>query len=234
VWSGPHQVSAVLRAVGHGLLVAMEKGLARLDPNRGTLELLYPLPVPDGWRLNDAFVDPAGRVLAGSMSPRARDGQLFLCVPDRAPRSILSGIRISNGMALCRGDAVLLHTDSPARTILAYPYDPEGLGLGPPQPWYSGAEEDGVPDGCAQDAEGCLWTACWDGRQVLRLDPEGRIRQRLHMPAAKMTTCVFAGPDLDWLYLASAGVGKEAEPAGRTWRLRLPDVRGKLSHRAAW
>jgi len=225
VWRGPNKVSAILAAEDGGLIAAYERGLARLDVRRGVLVHMADLPVPRGWRLNDAAVDPGGRVLVGSMSPLMKDGVLYLCDAGRPARLVLEGVGISNGMAFCDGGRVLLHTDSPRRTIRAYAYDPARR-LDQGRPWYEGDPSNGVPDGCAQDAEGFIWVACWGGSCVLRLDRDGRIAGKAAMPVERISNVCFAGPALDWMYVTSAGAGKLPAPSGGTWRFR-PGVKGK-------
>ena len=66
------------------------------------------------------------------------------------------------------------------------------------------------------DAEGMLWIALWDGWAVSKWDPRtGRLLERIEVPAARVTSCAFGGPDLGTLYITSARVGIPAESLGR-------------------
>ena len=59
-------------------------------------------------------------------------------------------------------------------------------------------------DGSAVDAEGFLWNAQFNGGQLVRYAPDGRIDRVLHLPVKRPTCCAFGGPDLDLLYITTA------------------------------
>ena len=54
------------------------------------------------------------------------------------------------------------------------------------------------------DAEGCYWSALYDGGRVARYAPDGRLVAEYPAPARKVTMPAFGGADLRTLYLASA------------------------------
>jgi sugar lactone lactonase YvrE len=92
-------------------------------------------------------------------------------------------------------------------------------------------EGDGYPDGMTVDAEGCLWIAFWDGWSVRRFSPEGELLDRIDVPVARPTSCVFGGADLDRLYISSASIGlspedKAAQPYAGGLFVAEPGVRG--------
>jgi sugar lactone lactonase YvrE len=81
------------------------------------------------------------------------------------------------------------------------------------------------------DAEGCLWIAFWDGWSVRRFSPQGELLDRIDVPVAKPTSCVFGGPDLDQLFITSASIGlskdeKAAQPHAGGLFVAQPGVRG--------
>jgi sugar lactone lactonase YvrE len=64
----------------------------------------------------------------------------------------------------------------------------------------------GGPDGMTIDAEGKLWVAHWGGSMIGRWDPEtGELIARIEVPAPNVTSCAFGGPDLNILYITTAG-----------------------------
>jgi sugar lactone lactonase YvrE len=84
-----------------------------------------------------------------------------------------------------------------------------------------------MPDGLTVDADGGVWVAVWGGYAVLRHDPGGQLLETLELPAARVTSCVFGGPDLDQLYITTAaGPG---ESAGALFVCE-PGVTGQPSH----
>jgi sugar lactone lactonase YvrE len=77
------------------------------------------------------------------------------------------------------------------------------VGLGRRRVFFSSAREAGFPDGSAVDAEDHLWVVLHQSRSVVRLDPDGRIVDRLELPIASATSIAFGGTDLDELYVTS-------------------------------
>ena len=61
------------------------------------------------------------------------------------------------------------------------------------------------------DAEGGLWIAHWGGGRVSRFTAEGELERSIELPASQITSCVFAGPDLDRMFVTSAADGRHDE-----------------------
>ena len=59
----------------------------------------------------------------------------------------------------------------------------------------------GRPDGAAVDAEGCYWTALFEGGRIQRYAPDGRLLAEYPVPARCPTMVCFAGADLKTLYV---------------------------------
>ncbi|KAB7494060.1 Regucalcin [Armadillidium nasatum] len=76
----------------------------------------------------------------------------------------------------------------------------------------SHAEVRGFPDGMCIDENDNLWVACYEGSQILNIDPkEGKLLRILHMPVRNITSCCWGGPDYSTLFVTSAGMGHEKE-----------------------
>jgi sugar lactone lactonase YvrE len=79
------------------------------------------------------------------------------------------------------------------------------------------------------DEEDYLWVALWGGSKVLRINPhDGAVEYEVLLPAERVTSCAFGGPDLDELYITTARVGLSPEQlerqplAGSLFRARVP------------
>ncbi|MEZ6193682.1 MAG: SMP-30/gluconolactonase/LRE family protein [Phycisphaerales bacterium] len=86
-----------------------------------------------------------------------------------------------------------------------------------------------VPDGQTVDEEGCIWLAVWEGGCVKRFSPNGELLQTIELPTARTTSVMFGGPDLDEIYVTSAGGDDKANRgphAGALFRIRA-GVKGR-------
>ena len=207
-------VGTVVGAVGlageDGYLLATRTGFAGFD---GT-EITGSEDVIDdpGQRMNDGAVDPAGRFVAGSITgDRSPTGALFSREPDGTVTTLLHGVTVSNGLAWSSDGTRLFYVDSARQSIDVMDYDVETGAVSDRRTWVEIPESRGTPDGLTIDAEGCLWLALFGGESVLRFSPAGRHIGTVELPVARVTSCAFGGPDLDRLYITTAGVGWSEE-----------------------
>jgi sugar lactone lactonase YvrE len=220
-----------VRAAG-GFVMATGNGFALWDP--GTKEFTF-LGNPDeagDTRFNDGKTDRQGRFWAGKMSSRPTNS-LFRLDADHSIHRMENGIAISNGLGWSPDNRTFYYTDSQAKVIFAYDFDPATGSLSrrrvfaqiPP------AASEGLPDGLAVDEEGCIWSARWGGWKVVRYRPDGSGDREIPMPVEFPTSCAFGGPELKDLYITSAWVEvlperrSEQPQAGDLFCLRT-DVRG--------
>ena len=61
--------------------------------------------------------------------------------------------------------------------------DPGTGALSGRRPFVTVPNADGVPDGLALDAEGCVWLAVWDSGELRRYTPAGRLDTVVRLPA---------------------------------------------------
>lgn len=55
------------------------------------------------------------------------------------------------------------------------------------------------------DSAGHIWSARWEGGCVVEYDADGTELGRFDVPTEKVTSVAFGGPDLDSLYVTTAG-----------------------------
>lgn len=217
------------------LVVALESGFWFFEPATGALQPIHD-PEPDlpKNRFNDGRCDPRGRFFAGTMDmdERAFSGTLWRLDPDLSVHAVERGIGISNGIDWSPDGRRMYHTDSLARTIWLYDYDPDTAAVSNRRVFARLEEGDGFPDGLCVDAEGCVWSAIWDGGRILRFDPDGRIERVLPLPVPRPTACCFGGAGLGTLYVTSARIGldgvrlRDAPLSGAVFAT-VPGVRGR-------
>jgi sugar lactone lactonase YvrE len=188
-----------------GLLLFLDRGSIALLHN-GTLRELYAgTPATQSTRFNDVIADPLGRVFCGLMPDDRTTGRLLRLDPDGAMHTLLDGLGCPNGMAFSLDRRTFFFTDSTHRTIYSFDYDELNGTLSNQRIFLEFNRSEGLPDGLTIDTEGNLWSAFWDGRQIAKISPDGKILQRIAMPTEKITSLAFGGASLDQLYVTSAG-----------------------------
>ena len=198
-----------------GLVIASQSGISLLGPATGKhTPLVSPESHLPGNRFNDGKCDPAGRFLAGTMDNAEVEasGSLYSLSPDGALKTILTGVRISNGLAWSPDHSTLYYIDTPTRTVMAFEYDLATGDISHPRKAIQVNEELGWPDGMTSDTRGNLWIAMWGGAALTKWDPAtGRLLQTIPIPALNVTSCAFGGEGLTDLYITSARKGMSNE-----------------------
>jgi len=193
------------------LLLGCRDSLWQLDPATLQLQLYRDISHASGSiRLNDAGVDPYGRLWFGSMDNNERDASGLLYRLDSRGLAVMhSGYVVSNGPVCSLDGRFLYHTSSTERLIYRFALSGEGE-LGPAEPFIRFTPAMGYPDGMTTDNTGGLWVAHWGGGCVSRFNNRGELSHRLQLPCANITNLVFGGPNLNDLYISSARSGLSA------------------------
>ncbi len=187
---------------------------------------------PDMARFNDCLADPEGRVFVGTIGKTKESGGLYRVDLDGSVECLWKGTGCANGMGFTRDLSLFYWTCSTTRTIDRCRYDRETGRLSERTRFYDAPEAEGTPDGLTLDDRDHLWSARWGGSAVLEMDPSGRIVDRVELPVERVSAAAFGGPELDTLYVTTAG-GKEGSDTadGTLYRVRV-NRRGKLEYRS--
>ena len=216
------------RAEQPGFIAGLRTGFAtlRLDPLRiehcGVIEP----ELPDN-RMNDAAVDRWGCVWAGTMDDReiAASGALYRLDPQGRWSVRDRGYIVSNGPTFSPDHALLYHTDTSRRVIYRFALSASGE-LGEREVFVRFPEQWGAPDGMATDVDGGIWVAHWGGSRVSRFLPDGQFDRAIELPVSQVTSCCFAGPGLERMFVTTAAIGCEHEPLAGCLFEVSPGVRG--------
>lgn len=217
-WPMPEAIGWLIERRAGGFVAGFKRGFARLTLDPLVLDLFADpeAHLPDT-RMNDAKADGRGRIWAGSMDERGDAqpiGALRRLDPDFTWREVDTGYHIANGPTFSPDERVLYHADSAQRTVYAYDVDQEAGTLANKRVFVRFEDGWGYPDGMTTDAEGGVWIAAWDGGRVNRFTPDGALDRFIALPASQITSCAFAGPELDRLFVTSAAMGRDDEPHG--------------------
>jgi sugar lactone lactonase YvrE len=194
-----------------GFIFATGQGFALWDQGKPKLDFFWnPLPVDrKNVRLNDGKVDPAGRFWAGSLDTELVQGELYRLDPDGSQHTLLHNLGISNGLGWSPDRHRMYTTDSFKYTIYAFDYDLVSGNITNQRVFVKLPQDktERVPDGLCVDAEGCVWSAHWNGWRVVRYDPDGNPIMSVDVPAQRVTSCCFGGENLSTLFITTAREG---------------------------
>jgi L-arabinonolactonase len=203
-----------LRDAG-GLLLGGEDGVYVFDMATGAI-CAFAKPEADRPqnRFNDGACDPAGRLWIGTMHQNIGPGGEDLDIPvdsgalyrvDRtgAAQRMEDHVGVSNGPCWSPDHKTFYFSDSKKQVIYAYDFDVD-QGVISNRQVLNDSKDHGYPDGATVDADGCIWSARWDGACVLRITPKGKIDRVIAMPAQRPTCVCFGGANLDTLYVTSS------------------------------
>jgi D-xylono/L-arabinono-1,4-lactonase len=205
------------------LLLFMDRGTVAIWQNGALTEILSELEAEKSSRFNDVLADPRGRVFCGTMSSSEGKGRLYRLDNDGSCHVLLEDIGCSNGMAFSMDLKSFYYTDSFAHAIYLFDYNIEDGAISNQRVFAQFEPNLGFPDGATLDSEGRLWSAIWDGSCIVRLDSNGFIETKVALPARKVSSLIFADPDLSDLYITTAGGNNKAEEgrlAGALFRIK--------------
>jgi sugar lactone lactonase YvrE len=218
-------LGAIVPTKSGGYLAAMTTGIYKVD-DRGLAFICRPVELRDNLRINDAKCDPAGRFWFGTMGlfETAPEGSLFRLDPDGSCRKMLSGPKVSNGLAWSLDGKIMYYIDSSQNGVDAFDYDLEFGIISNRHRIISFSDQ--IPDGMTIDGEGKLWIALWGSSKVVRCDPgEGSIIGEIIVPSVNTSSCCFAGKNLDTLVITTSGEGFDDPLAGCVFYAE-PGIRG--------
>ncbi|WP_436348614.1 SMP-30/gluconolactonase/LRE family protein [Natronorubrum sp. FCH18a] len=177
-------------------------------------------------RFNDVIADPEGRVFCGTMPGESELGDLYRLEPDGTSTVVIEDVDIPNGMGFSSDRETFYFTESEARRIYAFEYDRATGDLSNERTFLETPADDGVPDGLTVDEEGYVWSARWNGGRVVRYRPDGTAVDEIDLPARKVSSVTFGGPEYRDLYLTTALTDgdRSDEGSGAGALFRIPDV----------
>jgi D-xylonolactonase len=233
-WHFDVEVTSVSPREGGGFVGSIRDGFAHIDFDNQSLDpiVLPESDIPDN-RFNDGKVDAQGRYWAGTMDTKqnSESGSLYRLNPDMTCQTMDENYIITNGPAFSKDGSIMYHTDTIKHEIYMFDLNDAGdisnkrIFTKITQP------EEGSPDGMTVDSEDCLWVAHFGGARITRYSPQGEVLQVVPMPVPNITSCTFAGDNLDVMYITTARTGiSEADlskyPLAGSFFKFKPDVKG--------
>ena len=179
-------------------------------------------------RWNDAKVAPDGHLWLGTIAYDV-DAHPTDCSLYRLDKSgntltkVVDGIGISNGLAWSADGKTMFFIDSITLSIDSFDYH-DGELANRKRMWTAPDGSFGTPDGMCIDSEDGLWVAFWGGGKVRRFNSKFEITNEIDLPQSLVTSCAFAGPDLNLLVITTAQFNQsiDNQDLGKTYIAQVP------------
>ena len=234
------KVGVAVKETTDTIICALENGFYRLNQSDGSVEYMtHPEEDKPENIFNDGKCDKFGNLWAGTVHEKElkNKGTLYCLRPDLKCESKYDGVTISNGIAWTEDYKTMYYIDTPTLQVVAFDYDIDRCIIANKRVVIEFSDECGMPDGMTIDAEGNLWVAMWGGFGVYKCDPRtGVLLEKIDIPVANVTSCIFGGRDMDVLYITTAMAEltekeKMAQPlAGGVFQVKT-DTKGFPSNR---
>lgn len=212
----PEDIGCVGLGPDCGLVAGMRSGIYAMDAEGGSRVLLAANPEDQATsRFNDGGVGPGGRIYFGTVDTTKTHAAHLYRFDRRGLSVVIDGLVTSNGLAFSPDGRILYHADTPSFAIHRYDHDPATGEVSNRRLFAqldAAAADRGRPDGAAVDADGCYWSAIYEGGRVHRYDPDGRLMARYPLPVRGVTMCAFGGADLKTLFVTTVSLEGDAHP----------------------
>jgi sugar lactone lactonase YvrE len=235
-WAMPDVVAALALTEAGGIVVALGSGFFGFDQDTEELSVMAVPQLAENTQFNDGKVDRQGRFIGVTMERTMKLPEAAIYrLNGRAAEKLDGGYIIGNGPCWSQDGCVFYCSDSIAKEIYAYRYDPVSGAVADRRVFASTAAFGGIPDGATVDADGRLWMAVCGAGKVVAFAPDGSATRVIDMPTAFVSSVMFGGPDLDTLYVTSLDptlVGLPPDPAsGYLYAITDLDARGLIEPR---
>lgn len=234
---------------GTMIVVSMtDRRILRVEPD-GSTRLHCDIAALTGSYANDMATDGRGNAYVGNLGfnlfvgEAPRPANLVHVAPDGTGRIAATDLLFPNGMAITDDGRTLIVAETFGGRLSAFAIGPDGalsdrrvwaeVGILPP--WtddlHSLLQTDIMPDGCAMDAEGCVWLADAMGGRVVRVaEGRGVIDQIDAPPGLGLYSCALGGPDRSQLLVCTApDYVEENRKAAREAALYVVDLTARAA-----
>lgn len=213
-WTFDIEVTSLAQRKSGGFVGTIRDGFAFIDFAASSYE---PIALPEANirnnRFNDGKVDENGRFWGGSMDQACQiaTGSLYRLDPDLTLHHMDKDYITDNGPTFSNDGQTLYHTDTGKKVIYAFNLHGDGSISNKREFIRLTDPAVGSPDGMTVDSEDCIWLCHYGGARMTRYSPVGEVLNVVHMPVPNITSCTFAGANLDTLYITTArsGLGEE-------------------------
>nr|WP_244183013.1 SMP-30/gluconolactonase/LRE family protein [Vibrio hangzhouensis] len=190
-----------------GFIIALKSGMYYLENWGAEKTSLAPLVSEfPRMRYNDGRVAPGGRFVAGTRNGAkvGDQGQFHQLHLNGDIEALPMFAWTCNGLAFSPDGLWLYWADTGSSKVYKHSYNPETGEYGEQQLHCDLTDYNGRPDGASVDAEGNYWVAMYAGQSVVKISPQGQVKQVVEVPSENPTMVGFGGDDFSDLMVTSA------------------------------
>lgn len=230
-WPMPDLIDWIVLRQSGGFLVAILRTVHALTLEPFTLTPLFDIEADKtDNRLNDAKVDPHGRLWTGTMHMpfNQKAAALYRIDADMSVHQVDAPYLCTNGPGFSADGRRMYHNETADRITYQFDVAADGA-LSNKRVFTTFGDGDGSPDGITVDAQGGIWIAHYNGARVTRFKPDGTRDFAIAIPAKQTTSMTFAGPNLDRMFVTTAAqppVGADDPQAGTLFEVPKAALRG--------
>ncbi|ESQ87321.1 hypothetical protein ABAC460_20060 [Asticcacaulis sp. AC460] len=230
-WDMPDLIDWVVLRKSGGFLVAILRTVHTLTLEPFSLTPLFEIePENKDNRLNDAKVDPHGRIWTGTMHMpfNQKTAALYRIDADLSVHKVDSPYLCTNGPGFNRDGTRMYHNETSEGIVYAFDVAADGS-LSNKRVFYTFPKGVGLPDGVTVDAQDGIWVSHYNGGRVTRFKTDGTIDFEIKVPAKQSTSMTFAGPNLDRMFVTTAAqppVDADDPQAGTLFEIPKASLRG--------
>ena len=215
-WLMPSEPGCVVPCRSGNLLVPCRDQIYQLNPSNGELTALLAAPYDTShFRFNDGRCDALGRLWVGNLFAPKTAELASLYVFEKTDsgyriQTAFEGNITANGLAFSPDSTTAYWAHTAAHRIDRFSFDLKQGSVANRSAWAQFKKMDeapvyeGRPDGACVDLEGNYWVAMYEGWQVLKLSPHGKVLQRVQLPVPCVTMPCFGGEGLQTLFITTA------------------------------
>ncbi|MBX3098855.1 MAG: SMP-30/gluconolactonase/LRE family protein [Salinibacterium sp.] len=218
-------VSALIPLDDGATAVALHRSIAILGSDGSEVSRIA-LDLQPGARLSDATAGPTGHIWLGVVpaGDKPIDGALIRL--EREGFSVQrENVGFSNGLGFTAAGTELIHIDSATNTVWGIQHDRQTGDLGDARQIFQWTGE-GDLDGLCLDELDRAWIAIFGAAQVICVDLNGTVVDRVTVAAPRVSSCTFGNERT--LYITTARIDAPREEldgypaAGSLFRCELP------------